>query len=167
MSGRFIWLLFGCSLAIGLLFSVAPLPVPAPDWFAYLRPDWLLLVWFFWVVVRVQQCSLVLAFVLGLCTDVLLSQPLGLNALLLTSLTFIGAQALRYIQYRIKLNATVTLVILCFLFTLVESLVLFLAYDVEIEVINTLIPPLVTLAFWIPLIPLLTSRISQFNEEFE
>lgn len=167
MRERSTWFLFSASVLLALVLIVAPLPFNAPNWVGYLRPDWLLLVWFFWIVVKVQHCTLLLAFIIGLLADVLVSQPLGLNAFLMISLTFIGSQALRVIQRNVGLNATLALFVLCFAFTLVESLVLKLAYDVEIEVINTVVSPIMTLLFWLPFIPFLTSKISQFNEELD
>lgn len=167
MSENASWVLFGITVLVSLILITAPVPFPTPDWFLFLRPDWLVLCWFFWVLVQPRRCSLTVAFLVGLFADVLLDEPLGLNSTLLLTLVFVGNQASRFIQTSPGPRSIVVLLLLTFLFTVTKSVVTSLSYDVEILTMSLIIPPLVTTVFWLPFIPTLSSSFSQFNEEIE
>ena len=77
------------SLLIAMLFTVAHLPLSWPEWLSYLRPNWLLLVLFFWVMELPERIGLVTAWLLGLVMDALLSQPLGLNGFIFAGFTYV------------------------------------------------------------------------------
>ena len=77
------------SLLIAMLFTVAHLPLSWPEWLGYLRPNWLLLVLFFWVMELPERIGLVTAWLLGLVMDALLSQPLGLNGFIFAGFTYV------------------------------------------------------------------------------
>ena len=64
---------------LALLLSV----ISMPDWLDYWRPMWMLLVLFIWFLAAPNSIGLVVAFVIGLTLDVLLGDPLGVNALCL------------------------------------------------------------------------------------
>lgn len=157
------WALFICSMFVALVLSVAPLPFDAPNWLKNLRPDWLVLIWFFWIVFQHERCSLIVAFGVGLLLDVLFGDPLGLNSLLLVSLIYVGRYALRWIEPSVGLRSSIALVILCFLVTAIKSLVQFITLDVQIQLGYILLPVLATFLCWIPFIPALNSKHSQFR----
>ena len=52
-----------------------------PDWLAQWRPLWLLLVMFIWFLASPNNVGLVAAFFAGLVLDLLMGDPLGVNAL--------------------------------------------------------------------------------------
>ena len=83
--GWLIMLTVGAAMVLG----VAHLPEAAPQWLGWLRPDWVVLVVFYWVMATPHRLGLVAAWVIGLLVDVLLSQPLGLNGLCFAALTFV------------------------------------------------------------------------------
>lgn len=63
--------------SLGLVLSVIGLP----DWMDPWRPLWMLLVMFFWFLAAPNNVGLVAAFVTGIALDLLLGDPLGVNAL--------------------------------------------------------------------------------------
>ncbi|MEM7078649.1 MAG: rod shape-determining protein MreD [Pseudomonadota bacterium] len=77
------------SLIVAMILMVLRLPEFMPD-LGLLRPQWLLMVVFFWVVETPHRLGLVVAWLLGLLTDVLLAHPLGLNAFILAGTTWVG-----------------------------------------------------------------------------
>ena len=83
------WVIF-LSLLVALLLSVVHLPEAWPAWLGWLRPNWMLLVVFFWVVEVPDRVGLIAIWVLGLFVDVLQAEPLGLNGLILASVTYLA-----------------------------------------------------------------------------
>jgi len=80
----------GLSLIIAMMLGVVHLPESWPAWLGWLRPNWLLLVIFFWVIEVPHRTGLLAVWVLGLLVDVLYADPLGLNAFLLAAVTYIA-----------------------------------------------------------------------------
>ena len=76
------------SLFVAMVLAVFHLPDWAPVWLAWLRPSWVVLVMFFWVMELPQRVGMIRAWLLGLCLDVLLGEPLGVNAVCLAALTY-------------------------------------------------------------------------------
>lgn len=165
MSDVRAWSFFFASILLALLLSVATLPFDAPTWLKSLRPDWLVLTWFFWIVFQYERCSLLVAFAFGLLVDVLLDDNLGMNSLLLVSLIYGGGYGLRWIEGSVGLRSSIVLVILCFLVTATKSFLQFFTLDVQFEFSDLLMPPIATLLCWIPLIPAVLSEHSQFRDE--
>ena len=63
--------------SLALVLSVIGLP----DWMDQWRPLWMLLVMLFWFLAAPNNVGLVAAFVTGIALDLLLGDPLGVNAL--------------------------------------------------------------------------------------
>ena len=78
------------TLVVAATLSVARLPSELPAWVAGLRPDWVTVALFFWLIERPQRISLPAVWAFGLLLDVLHSTPLGLNGLCLATLALIG-----------------------------------------------------------------------------
>jgi rod shape-determining protein MreD len=66
-----------------LCFSLALVltVIGLPDWMDQWRPLWMLLVMLFWFLAAPNNVGLVAAFIAGLALDLLLGDPLGVNAL--------------------------------------------------------------------------------------
>ena len=77
------------TLLFALVLSVFRLPDNWPDWLAWFRPSWVLIVLFFWVMELPHRLGLISAWLIGLLMDGLLAQPLGLNGFILASFTYI------------------------------------------------------------------------------
>jgi rod shape-determining protein MreD len=124
------------SVVVAMVFSVQQLPVGAPDWLAWLRPNWLVLVIFYWVMAVPHRIGLIAAWVIGLLVDVLHGELLGLNAMTLAALTYVtwslyerlrmytmaqqafilmllafAAELMRHVVHMLTLNAGFTLAI--------------------------------------------------------
>ena len=73
------------TLAGALILTVVHAPLAWPDWLGWLRPGWVVLVVFFWVMELPHRIGLVSAWIVGLLVDVLYADPLGLNGLVLAA----------------------------------------------------------------------------------
>jgi len=77
------------SLIFVLILAVLHLPEWWPQWLGWLRPNWIAMTVFFWVLTVPHRFGLVAAWLLGVLVDVLLGEPFGLNGALLAVLTYI------------------------------------------------------------------------------
>lgn len=92
------WLIALTMLA-ALALSVYPLPLDLRWW----RPDWLLLVVFYWVISAPQHVGIGWAWLAGLALDVLEGASLGQNAFALAVIAYfaqVSYQRLRMFSYR-------------------------------------------------------------------
>ncbi len=78
------------SVVVAMLLMIVHLPESWPNWLGWLRPHWMILVLYFWVVELPHRVGLIAVWFLGLLVDVLLSHPLGLNGFLFAATTYIG-----------------------------------------------------------------------------
>jgi rod shape-determining protein MreD len=83
------------SFLFGLIFAIFPLPII----FNAFRPDWMILLIFYWVLALPHRVSVMHAFVLGLLLDLLLGSILGMHSLLFAILAYaisVNYQRIRY-----------------------------------------------------------------------
>ena len=83
------WII-GLTLLVAATLSVARLPAELPGWVAWLRPDWVVLLLFFWLIERPHRIGLPASWLFGLLLDVLHADPLGVNGLCLATMTWVG-----------------------------------------------------------------------------
>lgn len=83
------WLIL-LTVVIAMLLGLLHLPETWPQWLGWLRPAWLAMVVFFWVMELPHRIGLISVWLLGLLVDALLADPLGLNGFLLAAITYIG-----------------------------------------------------------------------------
>jgi rod shape-determining protein MreD len=83
------WLIL-LSLGAAMLLAVVHLPETWPEWLGWMRPVWVALVLFYWVMELPHRIGLIAAWVVGLFVDVLQADPLGLNGALLATITYVG-----------------------------------------------------------------------------
>lgn len=80
---------------LGLIGAIYPLPI----FLNAFRPDWMVLIIFYWVLALPHRVSVMHGFVLGFLLDILLGSTLGMHALLFSLLAYfvsIGYQRIRY-----------------------------------------------------------------------
>jgi rod shape-determining protein MreD len=77
------------SLAVAMLLAVVHLPEGTPLWIGWLRPNWLVLVVFYWVMALPHRFGMISAWITGLLVDVLYADPLGVNGFCLAALTYV------------------------------------------------------------------------------
>ncbi len=83
------WLLL-LTLVAAFLLTMARAPLGWPDWLAWLRPGWVVLVVFYWAMHLPHRFGLISTWCLGLFVDILFADPLGLNGMILAGVTFIA-----------------------------------------------------------------------------
>lgn len=84
------------SFFVALVFAVFPLPLIVNAF----RPDWMILIIFYWVLALPHRVSVFHAFILGLLLDLLLGSILGIHTLLFSILAYvisINYQRIRYL----------------------------------------------------------------------
>ncbi len=83
------WLIL-LTVALAMVLAIFHLPESWPQWLGWLRPAWLAMVVFYWVMELPHRLGLISAWVIGLLLDVLYADPLGLNGFLLAAITYVG-----------------------------------------------------------------------------
>jgi rod shape-determining protein MreD len=83
------WLIL-LTVASAMVLAVVHLPETWPHWLGWLRPAWVALVIFYWVMELPHRIGLIAAWVIGALVDVLLGEPLGLNGVLLATITYVA-----------------------------------------------------------------------------
>tara|TARA_B100000470_G_C19763740_1_gene379628 strand:- start:632 stop:1126 length:495 start_codon:yes stop_codon:yes gene_type:complete len=78
------------SLLIGMLVTVGHLPRMVPEWLALLRPEWMVLVCFFWAVELPERIGLVGVWLCGTLVDVLVGDAVGSNGACLAAVSLAG-----------------------------------------------------------------------------
>lgn len=78
------------TIAAAMLLALVHLPETWPQWLGWLRPVWVALVIFYWVMELPHRIGLIAAWIVGLFVDVLQADPLGLNGALLAGITYVG-----------------------------------------------------------------------------
>ncbi|MCW8996103.1 MAG: rod shape-determining protein MreD [Psychromonas sp.] len=107
----------------GLICAIFPLPLILNAF----RPDWMLLIIFYWVLALPHRVSIVHAFVLGLLLDLLLGSILGMNALIFSVLAYVISINYQRIRHFTLVQTTLLVGVFVFLskislYLLAESL---------------------------------------------
>lgn len=77
------------TIVFAMLLAVVHFPAGTPEWVGWLRPSWLVLVVFYWVMALPQRFGMISAWITGLLVDVLYADPLGVNGFCLAALTYV------------------------------------------------------------------------------
>lgn len=118
------WLIL-LSLLVAMVLAVLHLPETWPEWLGWLRPAWVAMVIFYWVMALPHRLGLISAWLVGLLLDVLQADPLGLNGVLLAGITYI---AWRFYE-RLRMYSIVQLCGIVFLLVAAEESVRVLLQD--------------------------------------
>lgn len=121
------------SLVIAMIFAVFRLPDGSPEWLGILRPGWVLLVLFFWVMELPQRIGLVSAWIIGLLMDGLLGQPLGLNGFLFAGFTYVTWRFFERLRMYSVIQQCGVLMCLVMLAELIRAWVMNLVHDQPIS----------------------------------
>jgi len=134
------------TIALAMLLAVVHLPTDVPAWLGWLRPSWLVLVVFYWVMALPHRLGMITAWITGLLLDALFADPLGVNGFCLAALTYVTWSFYeRFRMYSIAQQAAVV-----FLLVLGTELVRMVAQHVARDS---------ALSWWV-LIPALTSTVA-------
>ena len=149
------WLIL-LSLGLAMVLAVLHTPESWTQWLGWLRPAWLSLVVFFWVMELPHRLGLISAWVIGLGADVLQADPLGLNGILLAGITYI---AWRFYE-RLRMYSVIQQCGVVFLLVLGSELMRALVQDVAWGrgwSWGVLAPALMSMLIW-PLVYLVLQR---------
>jgi rod shape-determining protein MreD len=78
------------------LVAIALTILPLPHWEVWLRPQWVLAVLLFWVLISSEQSAIAMAWLAGILMDLVTGTPLGLQAFVFVSVAY-GVLRLRSI----------------------------------------------------------------------
>lgn len=84
-----IWVIV-VTFIVAMAFMVMSLPDTLPWELGYLRPDWVGLVLFYWVIALPQRVGIFVAFLLGLSVDVLVGSLIGQHAVTMIFIAYVG-----------------------------------------------------------------------------
>ncbi len=150
------WLIL-LTLAAAMVLAVGHLPQSWPDWLGWLRPAWVVMVIFYWVMELPHRIGLIAAWIIGALVDVLRAEPLGLNALILAAITYV---AWRFYE-RLRMYSVIQQCGVVFLLVLGAEV----TRELVLHAVNGLPwswgvvgPPLVSLALW-PFLAVLLARL--------
>ena len=157
------WLIL-LSVAVALILAVVHLPESWPQWLGWLRPAWVAVVVFFWVMELPHRLGLISAWLVGLAADVLQADPLGLNGILLAAITYI---AWRFYE-RLRMYSVIQQCGVVFVLVLVSEVLRALVQDAAWErglSWELLLPAGTSMLVW-PLVYLILQRFRvQFRVE--
>ncbi len=103
---------------LGLICAIFPLPIILNAF----RPDWMMLIIFYWVLALPHRVGIVHAFIVGLLLDLLLGSTLGMHALVFSILAYIVSINYQRIRYFTIVQTT----LLVGLFILISKVSLYL-----------------------------------------
>ncbi len=125
------------SLLIGVILTVYPVPYAWLTW----RPEFMLMLTLFWVMVQPTWCGIWFAFFVGLLTDFMLDSQLGLHALVFVVLSFLAKFFMRHKRMLTFLN----LWIISTIAVLANLMILFIFQRMSGNIVS--------FWFWGPLLP--------------
>ena len=150
------WLIL-LTVAAAMVLAVAHVPETWPQWIGWLRPAWVAMVVFYWVMELPHRIGLIAAWVLGALVDVLQAEPLGLNGLILAAITYV---AWRFYE-RLRMYSVVQQCGVVFLLVLAAEATRVMVLSVADDggwSWGVFGPPLVSLMLW-PFLVLILARL--------
>lgn len=150
------WLIL-LTVAAAMVLAVVHVPETWPQWLGWLRPAWVALVIFYWVMELPHRIGLIAAWVIGLLVDVLQAEPLGLNGVLLAGITYV---AWRFYE-RLRMYSVVQQCGVVFLLVLGSELIRLLVLDLVANrgwSWGVLLPALISMLLW-PFVAVLLGRL--------
>lgn len=149
------------TLIIAMVLSVAHLPRWMPDWIGWLRPEWVVLALFFWVIENPDRVGLILVWVLGLFLDVLYSEPLGINGACLATITFVAWSFYERLRMYSVVQQSAVLFLLVAGLELTKAIVNNLAQDTPISA-ALILPAITTTLLW----PFVAEALRRVSRQF-
>lgn len=157
------WLIL-LTVAVAMVLATVHLPETWPQWLGWLRPAWVAMVLFYWVMELPHRIGLIAAWVIGLFVDVLQADPLGLNGALLATITYV---AWRFYE-RLRMYSVLQQGGVIFLLVLAGEILRLLVQGLTTDRNLTwaaLLPAVTSLMVW-PFLTLLLTRLRvQFRVE--
>lgn len=89
---RLRWLATSLTIGVSVLAALALTIVPLPNWAEMLRPAWVALVVFYWVLALPERFNIGWAWLIGLLLDALTGSLLGAHALALVLIAMLASR---------------------------------------------------------------------------
>lgn len=150
------WLIL-LTVAGAMALAVMHLPETWPQWLGWLRPAWVAMVIFYWVMELPHRIGLIAAWVIGTLLDVLIAEPLGLNGLILAAITYVAWRFYERLRMYSVFQQCGVVFLLVLGAELLRGLVLNLVSD-HAWSWGILVPPAASLLLW-PFVALLLMRL--------
>ena len=145
------------TLVAAFLLTMVRAPLAWPEWLAWLRPGWILLVVFFWAMRVPQRVGLISAWIVGLFADIVYADPLGLNGLVLATITYITWR----FHERLRMYAVLQQAVVAGVLVLVSEGARRLAHgQLEPWLLATLLSAATSMLMW-PAVQLLLGNLAQ------
>lgn len=122
------WLIL-LTVAGAMILSIVHLPETWPQWLGWLRPAWVALVIFYWVMELPHRIGLIAAWTIGVLVDVLHAEPLGLNGVILAGITYVAWRFYERLRMYALAQQCGVVFLLVFAAELLRALVLDLVAD--------------------------------------
>lgn len=154
------WLIL-LTVAGAMVLAVVHVPESWPQWLGWLRPAWVALVIFYWVMELPHRIGLISAWFIGVLVDVLQAEPLGLNGIILAAITFV---AWRFYE-RLRMYSVAQQCGVVFLLVLGAELLRAVVLDlVEGRDMSwaLIAPPLISMLLW----PLVAGLLGALRQRF-
>ncbi|MEQ8857317.1 MAG: rod shape-determining protein MreD [Pseudomonadales bacterium] len=150
------WLIL-LTVATAMVLSVVHLPETWPQWLGWLRPAWVALVIFYWVMELPHRIGLIAAWIIGALVDVLLAEPLGVNGLILAAITYVAWRFYERLRMYSVVQQSGVVLLLVLGAELLRALVLNLVDDRALSW-GLLGPPVTSMLLW-PLVALVLGNL--------
>lgn len=137
------------SCAVGVLLSILPLP----HWAIWLRPQFMLLIVLYWVLMMPSHYGVIFAWIVGLATDLIVGAPLCEHALSFTIVVFFALKFYQVIFHAPLFQQSFYIGILAVLTVFLQNIVLHFNNDI-VYVGLSLLSVLTTMVIWFWLSPL-------------
>lgn len=157
------WLIL-LTVAAAMVLGVVHLPETWPYWLGWLRPAWVAMVIFYWVMELPHRIGLIAAWVIGALVDVMQVEPLGLNGLILAGITYVAWRFYERLRMYTLLQQCGVLFVLVLAAEILRALIMDVAFD-RAWSWGLIGPPLMTLVLWTPVALMLARLRFRFRVE--
>ncbi len=138
---------FGLVITISFIFAIMLTLLPLPGWTVWLKPAWVMLVLFYWVLVMPDKVNVTVAWIVGLMVDVVSGTFLGAHAFAMVILAYFIYKLHRRMRVFPLLQQTLTVLG----FMLVYQLIIFTIQGIGGDLPHTWLfwlAPLTSALFW-------------------
>ncbi|WP_417359618.1 rod shape-determining protein MreD [Gallaecimonas pentaromativorans] len=151
-------LVIALSLLMAMVMAILPLPLGIDAF----RPDWVLLVIFYWTLALPHRVSVGIAWLCGMMIDIMLGSTLGVHALALTLVTYVATMNFQRVRnFPVWQQAGVVVMLVA-----AKLLLVFWVEHLTNDVVITgryFWPALTSAAMWFWLFPLLRRLRRRFR----
>ena len=136
--------------------------VPVNDYFAYLKPNFLLLMNLGWIIFVPHKFGVIFGALNGLIFDLISGVPIGINMISFTLLSAIVIYLSGWLSYFSLNQRTVFIFSVVVLFEVLVS-TFYLAIEIPIDIAHITLISITSLVFW-PLIDIWIGRVCKVNK---